>query len=44
VRALADAHEIEGHAQLAGELRAMLEQSDQDLPIEIEFPAARASA
>jgi hypothetical protein len=43
VRALADAHEIEGHTQLAAELRAMLEQADPDLPIEIEFPAAAPS-
>jgi hypothetical protein len=40
VRALADAHEIEGDAQLAAELRAMLDQADPNLPIEIEFPGA----
>jgi hypothetical protein len=41
VRALADAHEIEGHLELARDLRAMLAEAHPDLPIEIEFPGTR---
>jgi hypothetical protein len=40
VRALADAHEIEGHTQIAADFRTMLEQADPDPPIQIEFPGA----